>query len=161
MIIALDVTNAYNEMQRAAILEVAWKDPKLRELFYYLWKTKMIKGYIGLGSSERMQKADFCSDEGEHQGAVERRFGFCIGFDAANRATHERLVAHGGMIVGGMDDTYISAPPEIAFEILHEHSQRLSEIGLSLNISKTKCYMQLQDTCISRSTQCSGRGSYA
>ena len=35
VLIALDVTNAYNEIQRAAILEAVWKNPKLRPLFYY------------------------------------------------------------------------------------------------------------------------------
>ena len=91
VIIALDVKNAYNEVKRAETLKALWSNSSLRELHHYFWKNKMMKGYVGLGNGERLQKADFGSDEGEQQGAAESGPLFCIAIDAVNRETNSRL----------------------------------------------------------------------
>ena len=141
VIIALDVKNAYNEVKRSVTLDALWSNSSLNGLHHYFWKNKMMKGYVGLGSGERMQKADFSSDEGEQQGAPESGPLFCIAIDAVNRETNIRLNEQDGFLIGRMDDTYIVGPPELAFNMMLDHKRRLSEIGLELNIGKTKCYI--------------------
>jgi len=92
---ALDLKNAYNKISREDCLEEVWRQRSLQPLWYYLWHTKCINAYVGLGSSKRMITAKFTSDEGEQQGAVESGFSFCICIDPINRMTNNELGRHG------------------------------------------------------------------
>jgi len=92
-----------------------------------------------------MITAKFTSDEGEQQGAVERGSYFCIGIDPINRRTNDELGRHGGALFAGIDDTYMRRLPEHVFTIVHDHVACLPTIGLTLNLSKTKCYKGSQD----------------
>ena len=47
----------------------------------------------------------------------------------------------GGALISSVDDTYIITPPEVAFRCLHNHVARVTKIGLSLQLTKTKCYI--------------------
>jgi len=49
VIIALDISNAFNEIQRHSILEELWKNIELRPLWYYNFRNMMISGFIGVG----------------------------------------------------------------------------------------------------------------
>ena len=139
--LALDLVNAYNEVSREDCLEEIWKRRRLKPLWYYLWRTKCISAYVGLGSSERMITAGFMSDEGEQQGSVESSVSFCITVDPVNRATNDDLGVNGGFLLAGIDDTYLLGLPEHVFPTAMVHKTRLSTIGLTLNLSKTKCYI--------------------
>jgi len=91
-----------------------------------------------------MITAKFTSDEGEQQGAVKSGFSFCIGINPINRRTNDELGRHGGALFAGIDDTYMLGLPEHVFTIVHDHAARLATIGLTLNLSKTKCYINDQ-----------------
>ena len=88
-----------------------------------------------------MITAGFTSDEGEQQGSVESSVSFCITVDPVNRATNDDLGVNGGFLLAGIDDTYLLGLPEHVFPTAMVHKTRLSTIGLTLNLSKTKCYI--------------------
>ena len=138
---SIDVENSFNEVQRQAVLQTLWKEERLRDLWYYAWRCKECKAYIGLGSGPQMEKAPFTSDEGEQQGAVESMPFFCLGTDKPNNDTNDDLRKHGGALMAGADDTYLIGPPEIVFPLIIKHKERLATVGLKLNVSKTKCYI--------------------
>jgi len=35
--VSLDIENAFNDVKRSVILKKLWRDPRLRELWYYFW----------------------------------------------------------------------------------------------------------------------------
>ena len=115
--LGLDVENTFNEAMRKKILEKLWEDKALRFMWYYFWRVKTVKSYVGLSSGPKMIKAPFTSDEGEQQGAVESMSLFTLATDDANAETNSELREHGGALVAGADDTYIVAPPAIAFAL--------------------------------------------
>ena len=60
-----DVSNAFNELERRAVLQKLWEEERLREMWYYAWRCKECSAYIGLGSGPKMKTAPFTSNEGE------------------------------------------------------------------------------------------------
>ena len=101
--VSTDISNAYNEMQWAAILKNLWErelteeeflekfmqdpnnaDPALKELFIYVYKNLILKSYIGLGNGTIMQDASFLAEEGVKQGNVLAVFLFCLALDRAS-----------------------------------------------------------------------------
>ena len=64
---------------------------------------------------------------------------FTFSTDNADNTTNEELRAHGGALVAGVDDTYLIGPPEIVFQCMRNHKERLlADAGLNLNLDKTK-----------------------
>ena len=88
VVIAVCVENAYNEID-------FWSRPSVRPLWYYLWRSKCIRGHVSLGRGERMEMAPFVCAEGEQQGAVESGASFCLGIDNINRPTSNNAGAFG------------------------------------------------------------------
>jgi len=54
--IALDIVNAFNEIEHHSILEAIWDDEEIRPLWYYNMRCKTIAGFVGLGYSPSMVK---------------------------------------------------------------------------------------------------------
>jgi len=54
----------------------------------------------------------------------------------------DELGRHGGALFTGINDTYLFRLPEHVF--VHDHAACLATIGLTLNLSKTKCYINEQ-----------------
>ena len=77
VIIALDISNAFNEIQRYSILEELWENIELRPLWYYNFRNMMISGFIGLGYGPFMKAATYQMDEGVKQGDVEAMPNLC------------------------------------------------------------------------------------
>ena len=104
----------------------------MRELWYYFWRTKVPISYVGLGGGPAMIRAPFNCEEGEQQGAVESMPLFTFSTDNSNNATNAELRAHGGALVAGADDTYLIGPPEVVFQCMRNHKERLLvEAGLN------------------------------
>jgi len=59
VVIALDISNAFNEIQRHSILEELWKNIELRPLWYYNFCNMMISGFIGLAYGPFMKAATY------------------------------------------------------------------------------------------------------
>jgi len=91
VIIALDISNALNEIQRYSILEELWKNIELRPLWYYNFRNMMISGFIVIGYGPFMKAATYQMDEGVKQGDMEAMPKFCIGINQANKSTHDSL----------------------------------------------------------------------
>jgi hypothetical protein len=54
----------------------------------------------------------------------------------------EELKTHDGLVVAGMDDTYLCGPNGIVFGLLPKYEQLLAEMWCRLNLSKLKCYIR-------------------
>jgi len=143
VVIALDISNAFNEIQRYSILEELWGNTELRPLWYYNFRNMMISGFIGLGYGSFMKAAIYQMDEGVKQGDMEAMpTSVYIGINQANKTTHDSLQEKGAIILSGADDTHIFGSPEIVFPEVKLHEERLASIGLNLNYSKMKCYIK-------------------
>mgnify|MGYP001307855544 FL=1 len=140
VVVALDIKNAFNEVTREKVLESLQKYPELRPLLYYNWRESTVKSPILLGSGPSATVADFFSEEGQQQGAVQAGINFNLAIDRPNKITQEKL-GEDGCILGVCDDTTIIGRPEVVFPLIKEHKEELAKIGLELNISKTKCYI--------------------
>jgi len=114
IVIALDISNAINEIQRYSVFEELWENTELRPLWYYNFRNMMVSGFIGLGYGPLMKAATYQMDEGFKQGDMETIPNLFIDINQANKA-HALLQEMGGAILNGVDDTYIFGPPEIAF----------------------------------------------
>ena len=64
--ISLNTKNTFNEMKWSGILETLWRDPYLRELWYYFWRVKVQSSYVGLGGGPAMTSIPFLYEEGEY-----------------------------------------------------------------------------------------------
>jgi len=104
VVTALDISNAFNEIQRYSILEELWKNTELRSLWYYNFRNMMISGFIGLGYGPFMKAATYQVDECVKQGGMEAMPNFCIGINQTNKTIHDSLQEKGGVILSGADD---------------------------------------------------------
>ena len=66
VVIALDVVNAFNEIERQSVVEAIWDDEAIRPLWYYNMRCKTVAGFVGLGYRPGMVQAPFCCEEGEN-----------------------------------------------------------------------------------------------
>eukprot|EP00957_Ditylum_brightwellii_P106038 8088409-Ditylum_brightwellii.AAC.1 len=76
--------------------------------------------------------------------AVEAFFLFCVGTNKAHQETHHNLLATGGGLSAGMDNTYLGGLPDAVVPTVAMHRAQLREVGLELNASKTACYIAPQ-----------------
>ena len=141
VVIALDIVNAFKEIERKSVLEVIWDNKEIRRLWYYNMRCKTVVGFVGLGYRPGMVKTPFCCKEGEKQGDMELMPNFCLGIDKVNNMTLSSLKDKGGWLVSRADDTYFLGPPSVAFAEVKEHEERLRSIGLALHYRKMKCYI--------------------
>ena len=68
VVIALDIVNAFNEIDRQSILEAIWDKEEIRPLWYYNMCCKTVAGFVGLGYGPGMVKAPFRCEEGRKTG---------------------------------------------------------------------------------------------
>jgi len=141
VLIALDIKNAFNEIMRQEVLDAIWDDCVLRPLWYYNLRNKIVHGFVVLGYGPNMTKARFAAMEGEKQGDMEAMLNFCLGINKSNKLTLESIRQKGGWLLTGADDTYILGPPDVPFKEVKLHEERLKLIGLELNYSKMKCFI--------------------
>ena len=111
-ILSLDYSNAFNETSRQKILEALWSVPDLRPIWCFIYHILLSKSHIGLGSGHNLTDADFSSEEGVQQGAIEASFLFCLAVHFVNRLTNTSLSRSGGILTAGMDDTYMAGKTE-------------------------------------------------
>jgi len=119
--IALDIVNAFNEIERQSVLEAIWDDEEIRPLWYYNMRCKTVAGFVGLGYRPGMVQPPFCCEEGERQGDMESMPNFCLSIDKVNKMALLLLKDKGVWLVAGADDTYILGPPSVAFAEVEEH----------------------------------------
>lgn len=101
----------------------------------------VILTYVGLGKGHAMVQTPFVCKEGVQQGTLESGPTFTLCMDDANNATNTELQSHRGVLLSRADDTYIIAPPDVAFATLVRHCNRIATVGMQLNFGKTKCYI--------------------
>ena len=75
------------------------------------------------------------------EGASEAMPITCLTTDKANKQTNEFLRLAGGMLTAGADDTYLSGPIRQVIAALEMLIALLAEVGLTLNESKTRIYI--------------------
>jgi hypothetical protein len=155
---SLDYSNAFNEASREQILEALWTVPDLRPIWAFIYHILVPKSHVGVGSGHNLTTAPFLSEEGTQQGAIEASHLFCLVVHAINRSTNAYLNRHGGLLVAGMDDTYMAAPLEALIAALTPHRDALQTVGLSLNVSKTKAFIDARYRTPQHSLQISAAG---
>ena len=87
--VSLDIYNAYNELQRAAVLQSLWDQPETRSLYMYAYNQLHPMSDMFLGSGLNIVKAIFRSVNGLQQGAPESSSFFCQAIRAPSDATQE------------------------------------------------------------------------
>jgi hypothetical protein len=138
---ALDIKNAFQEVERAAMLKALWEEESLRPLFMFAYHHHHPAGDIFLGGGYNLIEASFKSVNGVQQGDVAASFFFCQSTKSANEATQRDLASCGGKLTAGMDDQCMLGPPELIFPLITKHAARLKKVGLVLRESKCKAYI--------------------
>ena len=114
IVVRLDLKNAYNEMQRKAMLDAVERNPSLRHLYQLLYASMYHRSRVYLGDANT--RADFDSEEGGQQGSPPVSAAFCAAIHPALVALDEALTTAGGAARSVMDDVYAVAPPTIEDE---------------------------------------------
>ena len=122
-VLSLDYSNAFNEASREKVLEALWTVPDLRPIWSFCYHLLLCKSYVGLGSGHSLTTAPFRSEEGTQQGAIVASPLFCLAVHVINRSSNNYLSRHGGLLVAGMDDTYMVGPTDALLAALARPTQ--------------------------------------
>lgn len=97
---------------------------------------------MGIRVVPRITMELFQYEEGDYHGAVDIiPFLFALGINTASNQMDNKLRPFSGDLVSGADNTYIIGSSHIAFFCLHRHKERVSLSGISLQLTKTQCYI--------------------
>jgi hypothetical protein len=141
VVVQLDLMNAFNEVQRAAVLRAFLAVPTLAHLVPFLRAVLAPASTIRLGENVQL------SDEGLKQGMVFGSAGFCV-------AIHEDVVwldeqlgrCGGGCALFGADDGYVLGPPcAELWEAIAQFTERVRAKGLELQMAKSACFCPASD----------------
>lgn len=100
--LSVDIKNAYNEEQCAALLTSLWKEEALRPIYAMFHRLLSVKSPIHVGSGCSLASAAFASKEGFQQGDVFGSFGYCLGANACNNALDTILKEGSRVLLCGM-----------------------------------------------------------
>jgi len=138
VIVRLDLRNAFNEICRSKVLERLNQEPHLRSLVPLSWATYVPESSIFLGTGQN--RADFLSAEGMQQGDGVASAGFCVGIHPEVKELDAEVGAAGGAARFDMDDGYVVGPPAVVFPAVLRFAERISDLGLELQLDKSECY---------------------
>ena len=125
VVVKIDMRNAFNEVSRAAIIEVMMNEPSLKHL---AWHTAVVLAPAhGLEHGGKIWGE---ADEGETQGDPEAAPFFCLAWHPFVRVLDATLQQVGGMARFGMDDGYAVGPPEVVFPALERFTRDVREVCL-------------------------------
>ena len=134
--VKLDISNAHNEVSRAAVVEVLENTPELRHLA--LFAATCLAGHQGLESRGEMWGR---TGEGETQGDPVAGPWFCVAWHPFVRELDATLRAAGGGALFGNDDGYLIGPARVVFPSLDRFSAQIEETCLlKLQVSKTEVF---------------------
>jgi hypothetical protein len=136
VLIKLDLKNAYNAAERAAILKAIQANPATRKWAPYFHQSLSIKAkMLGLGATE--------AENGLFQGGPESTFAFTtvIQDDVVN--LNKAVQKAGGVALFMADDGYVAGPLKESFDAVLKFKKDLyKRTGLELVIKKCESYME-------------------
>ena len=152
VVVRLDLRNAYNEIDRAVLLERMAAVEQLGPLAKFFHTMHAAESPLYLGNRTRLfggvdgHAGD--SAAGVRQGSVESSAAFCVGIHPELVTLHGRLLGAGGGAWGDMDDIYAVGPARQVFEAVHEFTVAVGDgataadrgLGLVLRPEKLQCY---------------------
>ena len=134
--VKLDFKNAFNEVNRARVVEALEEEETLQHLACHA--ATLLAPASGLESKGRLWGE---SDEGTTQGDPESGPFFNVAIHQDVRIADADLVKERGCARFGWDDGYLFGPPEVVFSTLEKFSQAVQQrCGLQLQRSKTEVY---------------------
>ena len=136
-----DIKNGYNEVKQESVLKAMRASGKLGHTLAIMYALMKPTAYIGLGAGTRMTTAPFKCCEGQHQGAIESSWLFCLAVNDAFQRHNARLAEHGGAMMAIMDDNYTIGNQEVIFDSIKLLKEDLAIVGLELQPNKSKCYI--------------------
>ena len=135
VLVSLDLFNAFNEIERAAVLEAFSKAPTLRHLVPHLRAQLAPAAPIKMGSTEHP------SAEGMQQGWVWGTACFCVGIHEDVVALDAAVGALGGVVRFGADDGFVLGPPvPMLWSAITAFFDAVKAKGLRGQPAKTVCY---------------------
>ena len=136
VVVKVDLKNAFNEVNRAAIIENLQTEPSLQHLAWFA--AVSLSPEVGLESGgELWGKAA----EGETQGDPKAGAFFCVAIQLEVRELCRAVREAEGVGVFGMDDGYVVGPEEVVFPAVERFERRLLErCGLVLQRTKTEVF---------------------
>ena len=136
VVLKLDLTNAFNENARAAVIEVLESEQTLKHLAWFA--ATILAPYSGLETGGRRWGE---TGEGGTQGGPESAPFFCVAIQPAVRRMDEMCRAAGGMAKFGMDDGYAVGPKEVVIAAVKKFAAEVEEqCLLRLQWSKTEIF---------------------
>ena len=129
VVVKTDISNAFNSVSRACILDVLEGEESLRHLSWHAALTLASPNALESGGTVWGQ-----AREGGTQGNPEAGSWFCVAWQPQIRRLDAELSAVGGAAKAGMDDLFAIGPPEVVFPALERFCQDI----------KDKCLLQLE-----------------
>lgn len=141
MFVKIDLRNAFNKVERAAMLGAIRSHPALDSLVPMFEKTYVHETMAFVGREKRTLFG--VEDEGDvSQGGPQGNPGmpaaFCPAIHPAVKKLHENLQRGDdkGSCAIDMDDGYMEGPPDTVFPALEEFLRDLRKIGLNARLDK-------------------------
>ena len=122
VVFKLDLTNAFNENARAAVIESLESEPTLKHLAWFA--ATVLAPYSGLETGGRKWGE---TGEGGTQGGPELSSFFCVDIQSAVRRLDERCRGAGGMAKFVMDDGYAVGPAEVILDAVRRFGEEVRE----------------------------------
>ena len=137
-VVAIDLTNAHNEVSRASVVEEFESVPTLQHLALHI--AAYLASHHRLESSgEQWGEAE----EGHAQGDPEASVAFAVAVHPAVVELNRELSAVGGLANFGNDDGFVVGPREVIFGAVYRFAARVFQrCNLTLSTSKTKVFLQ-------------------
>jgi hypothetical protein len=137
--VPVDLDNAFNEMSRAATVEVFEAEESLRHMAQFFGVT--LAPTFPLEAGGQLWESRHGMAEGGAQGSPDAGAAFSVGLQPSLVRLDRACRAGGGCAFGGADDLYPTGPPHIVIPALLEFQREVKErCGLTLNMKKTKVF---------------------
>ena len=146
--VKMDLKNAFNEVERASLVEAVREQPQLHSLLPLMTATYTHETWAMLGRTAESlfgeeERGD--ASQGGPQGNPLMGAAFCLAIHPYVKRLHARLAEAGGEAKADMDDCYATGPASVVFEAIEECLLGLSEIGLVARVEKFEVYSPLTD----------------
>ena len=147
--VKLDLRNAFNEVERAALVEAVYSYPELRDLVPLMVKTYAPEttAVMGRGCEALFEGERGDVSQGGPQGNPLMGAAFCLAIHPYVRRLHDRLTREGvgGAAMFDMDDGYAIGPPGEVFEAVEEFLEGLQKINLMARVDKFEVWAPQAD----------------
>ena len=116
VVVKVDISNAFNECTRAAMLAAVERHPELRPLLPMYAATLIPASKLMMrGANGEIQTIDSMSEEGGHQGCASTGAAFCLALHPSVQAADATLAAVGGYARFFADDGYLVGPRAVSY----------------------------------------------